>query len=75
MRPGVRVEQQLVGIEAVTSLGLIGAVDAKAVERRRPDLRHVAVEHLVGSLRQFETTDFALAPGVEEADLDLRGVS
>ena len=50
MRARVRVEQQLVGIEPVASLRLIGAVNAKAIKRRRPDLRHVAVEHLVGSL-------------------------
>ena len=58
----------------MASLGLIGPVDAKAVKRRRPDLRHVAVEHLIGSLRQFEAADFALAFGVEEADLDLRRI-
>src|SRR5580693_4132209 len=34
----VRVEQQLVGIEAVSGLRLIGAMHAKAVKRRWPDL-------------------------------------
>ena len=70
----VRVKQQLVGIEAMASLRLIGAVDAKAVKRRRPDLRHVAVENLIGSLGKFEAADFALAVSVEKANLDLRRI-
>jgi hypothetical protein len=74
MCAGVSVEKQLVGIEAVASLRLIGAVDAKTIKRRRPDLRHVAVEHLIDSLRQFEAADLALAVCVEEANLDLRRI-
>ena len=70
----VRVKQQLVGIEAVASLGLIGAVHAKAVKRRRPDVRHVAVEHFVGPLRKFEASDLAAALGVEKANLDPRRI-
>src|SRR3984957_13122967 len=66
----VRVKQQLVGIEAMASFRLIGAVDAKAVKRRRPDLGHVAVEHLICSLRQLEAAGLALTVGVEETDLD-----
>ena len=54
----------------MASFGLVGPVDAKAVKRRRPDLRHMAVEHLIGSLGKFEAADFALAICVEKADLD-----
>ncbi len=70
----VRVKQQLVGIEAVAGLGLIGAVHAKPVKRRRADVRHVAVEHFVGPLGKFEASDFAAALGIEEANLDPRRI-
>src|SRR6202035_5781633 len=70
----VGVKQQLVGIEAMASLGLIGAVNAKAIKRRRPDLRHVAVEHLIGSLGKFEAASFAATLGVEETHLNSRRI-
>ena len=70
----VRVKQQLVGIEAMASLGLIGAVDAKAIKRRRPDISHVPVEHLIGSLGKFEAAHFAAALSVEKANLDPRRI-
>src|ERR1700722_20119515 len=70
----VRVEQQLVGIEAVAGFRLIGAMHAKAVKRRWPDLRHVAVEHLISALGKLKAARLAAPPGVEEADLDLRRI-
>ena len=70
----VRVKQQLVGIESVASLGLIGAVHAKAIKRRRADVRHVAVEHFIGPLRKFAASDFAAALGIEKANLDPRRI-
>ena len=58
----------------MASFRLIGAVHAKTVKRRRPDLRHVAVEHLIGSLGKLKAASFASALSVEEADLDARGI-
>ena len=57
----VGVEQQLVRIEAMAGLRLVGPVDAKAVEGARADVGDVAVKNLVGELRQFEALDFAFA--------------
>ena len=44
----VRVEQQLVGVEAVSVLRAVGAVDAIAVKQIGPRVRQIAVPHLVG---------------------------
>src|ERR1700722_7911213 len=70
MRARVRVKQKLVGVEPVAGLRLVGAVNAKAIKRRRPDLGHVAVEHLIGSLGKFEAASFAATLGVEETHLN-----
>jgi hypothetical protein len=70
----VRIEQQLVRIEAVAAVRLVRAVDAIAVERAGPDVGQVAVPDLVGELGQRDPLELLLAAGVEEADLDLRRV-
>jgi hypothetical protein len=41
--PGVGVEQQLVGIEAVAGGRLVGAMDAVTVDRARSRIRQIAV--------------------------------
>ncbi len=68
--PGVGVEQQLVGIEAVAGGRLVGAMDAVTVDRARSRIRQIAVPDLVGVLRQHDALDLALAGGVEQAELD-----
>ena len=70
----VRIEQQLVGVEAVAVLGLVGAVDAVAVELAGADVGHIAVEDLVGIFGQRDPLDFLAAVLVEQAELDLGGV-
>ena len=74
MRARVRVKQQLVGVEAVASLGLVGAVNAKAIKRRGPYVRHVAVKYLVGSLWKLEAAGLAAALSVEETHFDPRRI-
>ena len=46
-RLGIGIEQQLVGIEAMAVLRLIGPVDAIAVDQSRRGAREIAVPHLV----------------------------
>ena len=50
---------------------LVGAMDAVTVNRARSRIRQIAVPDLVGVLRQHDPLDFALAGGVEEAELDI----
>ncbi len=44
----VRVEEQLVRVEAMAGVRLVGAVDAIAVDEAGARVRQIAVEHLVG---------------------------
>ncbi len=71
----IRVEQQLVRVEALALLGLVGAVDAVAVELAGFQSRHVAVPDEVGALAQLQPRDFAPAGLVEEAELDALGMA
>ncbi len=70
----VRIEQQLVGVEAMPGLGLVGPVDAIAVKRAGADVRQIAVKNLVGIFGQFDAAQLAFAFFVEQTDLDLGGV-
>ena len=69
--PGIGIEQQLVGVEAVAVLGLVGAVDAIAVELPGRDVVQIAVPDVLGALGQFDAFEFAAALAVEQAQLDL----
>ena len=71
---GIGVEQQLVMIEAMPRLRVVGPVDAVAVELAGPRVRQVAVPDLVGVLGQHDPLELALAAGIEQAELDLLGV-
>src|SRR5262249_45409701 len=63
----IGIEQQLVGIEAVSSSGLVRAVNAIAIECPWPRIGEVAVPDLVGVLRQAEAFDLPLAGAIEQA--------
>ena len=71
----VRVEQQLVGIEAVSLVGRVGPVRAIGVELPGAKPRNIPVPHEVGALAQHEALRLALAAVVEEAQLHLLGVA
>ncbi len=68
----IGIEQQLVGVEAMAGVGLIGAIDAVAIEGAGADPGDIAVKHLIGIFRQFEAVRLTLA--VEQADLHLGGI-
>ena len=70
VRAGVRIEQQLVGIEPMALLRRVRSVDPVAVNRSGPDVRHPAVPDLVRVLRQLDALGLAIAASIEEADLD-----
>ena len=67
MAARVGVEQQLVAIETVSAVGLIGPVNAITVDRAGPYIRQIAVPDLVSEFRQL---DARLAALIEEAELD-----
>ena len=69
----IGVQQQLVGIEAMAGVGLVGAVHAVAVALARPRVGQVAVPDLVRHLRKLDALGL-LVVVVEQAKLDLGGV-
>jgi len=68
---GIRIQQQLVGIETQPVFGLVRAVYAIAVQLARLGFRQIAAPYLVGLLAQPDAREFALAGTVEQAQLDL----
>ena len=70
----VRIEQQLVRVEAMPLLGLVGAVHAIPVDEARHSAFEIAVPGLVRVFRQHDALELALAAGVEKAQLDGRCV-
>src|SRR5271166_1845507 len=51
----IGVQHELVGIEAVPVVGLVGAVDAVPVNRPGADTRYIGVPDLVGKFGQLDT--------------------
>src|SRR6185437_2075153 len=71
---GVGLDQQLVGIEALSLLRAVRAVHPIAVEKTRPRLGKVTVPDLVRALAQIDSLHLAPAARVEQAELHLVGV-
>src|SRR4051812_44126866 len=67
----VGIEQQLVGIEAMAMLRLIGTMNAVAVLCAWTDIGEIAVPDIVGALRQADSLQFAAIAGIEQAQFDL----
>ena len=65
----IRVEQQLVWIEAMTLLGRVRPVGAKPIASRRSDPLDMAVKDLVGVFGQLEAFDLLLAIVIENTDV------
>ena len=70
----VRVEQQLVGIEAVSIPRLVRAMYAITIDSTRPRVGNVAVPDLVRVFRQLDALDLAPSIRTEETQLDLAGM-
>ncbi len=74
-RHGVGVQEQLVGVEPMAGLRVVGAVDAIAVELARADVRQVAVPHVVRALLQLDAERLLLVSrGLEQTEVDGVGV-
>ena len=72
MRLRVRVEQQLVMVEAVAVLGIVRAVHAVSVDSAGASVGQVAVPDLIRVFGQFDAFQLAFASCVEKAELDFR---
>jgi len=70
----VRIEQQLVGIEAMAGFRGVGTIHSVAIHRARPNAADVAVPDLVGIFRQFDALLLGFAARIEQAQFDLGGV-
>src|SRR6476620_1105144 len=68
---GIGVEQQLVGVEAVAALGLVGPVDAIAVKLSGRNVVLITMPDVLGPLRQLNAFELAAALGIEQAEFDL----
>ncbi len=67
--PGIRVDQQLVGIAAPAVQRLVRAMHAQPVARPGSQARNESVPDVVGAGGERDATFFTLAAGVEQADL------
>lgn len=72
--PGVGIEHELVGIEAVPGVGFIGAMDAVAVDGAGTGRGQIAVPDFVCVFRELDPFQFGLAAIVKQAELDFRCV-
>ena len=66
MGSGVGIEHQLVGVEAMTGIGLVGPMNPQTVHRSGRDIRYVAVPETVGIFRKCQPLELALPVSVEE---------
>jgi hypothetical protein len=73
-QPRIRVDQQLVGIEAMAVLGLVGSVYAIAVELPRPKAGDIPMPDLVRSLRKRDPAGLVPPIGIVETQIDGCGV-
>ena len=71
---GVGVDEQLVGVEAMTVLRVVGPVHAIAIDLTGVGVGQVAVPDLVGVLGQFDALDLGFTAGIEQAQLHFGGV-
>src|SRR5688572_13688162 len=74
VRESIRVEQELVWIEAVPCGRFIGTVDSIAIRRSRLNVGDVAVPDLVRVLRKLNSVCLAFTASIEDADFNLRGI-
>src|SRR5262245_13567488 len=72
--PGVRVDEQLVRIEAQPALGLIWTMHTIPVELSRGDVVEVPVPDVLGALGQDDALDLAATVAVKQAKLDRKSV-
>src|SRR5215470_13038112 len=71
---GVGIEKQLVGIESMPLIGLIGTVHPITVALSRLDIGEMNMPDVVRAFRQHKPYALALSCFIEHAKLDLLGM-
>jgi hypothetical protein len=72
--PRIRIEQQLMRIESVPGLRLVGSMGAITIEQARTRIGQIAVPDFIGELRQREARDLASPRRIEQTKLDPLGM-
>ena len=72
--PGIGVEQQLVGIEAVPVVRRIRTMRAQAIDQSCLRLWQKSVKDIAGATGQVDALDFVLAERIEQTQLDALGM-
>ena len=70
----VGIEQQLVRVEAMADIRLVGAMDAVAINLTGANIGQVAVKDLVGVFGQDYAVQLSPAGGVKKTNLYLRSI-
>jgi hypothetical protein len=71
----IRIDHELIGIETVSRIWLVRAMDPIGVHCAWTCGRDITVPDFIGVFGQLDPFDLFLAPGIEEAELDLGGIS
>ena len=71
---GVRIDEQLVRVEAVAGLRLVRSMHAITIGLARPRLRQIAMPDMLGAFGQGDTLQLVATAVVEQAQLDAFGV-
>ena len=67
---GVRIQQKLVGVEAVTMLGFVWSINSIAVKLTGRDVIEITVPDILVALGQLDALEFAPSLVIEQAKLD-----
>src|SRR5262249_26782936 len=68
--PCIRIDEELVRVEAQSTLGLIGAMHPIAIELPRRPIAEIAMPDILGAFRQRDALDLPPAMALEKTDLD-----
>ncbi|MCY1405342.1 hypothetical protein D9M71_205810 [compost metagenome] len=71
---GIRIDQQLVGVEAVAVFRIVRTVYPVAVNQPGVGVGQVAMINLIGVLGQLDAFELDLAAGIEQAQFDFGGI-
>ncbi len=71
---GIRLDQELVGIEAMSAPRIIRAVDPVTVQKAGTCFRQIGVPVSIGALANLDALDFMSAGRIEYAQLDLLAI-
>src|SRR5262249_6904614 len=70
----IRIDEELVRVEAQSTLGLIGAMHPIAIELPRHHIAEIAMPDILGAFRQRDALHLPPAMAIKEAQLDFFGI-